>query len=640
MDRSKTNSVRSFCLCALISLGGFAQAGTDVLMSRFNPDGTGANLSEKNLTVSNVNPANFGKLFSYEIEGFAYAQPLIVSDLFIKGRLRNVLYVATMSNVIYALDADDPGPQGGLLWSVRFSDGGAFPVPDTIDPPNAIDLSCLPRNLNCLPYGHRTVQGSFGIFSTPVIDKTRNALFLVTHTIEGSKHVQRLHALDILSGQEKPGSPTIIEGKKGVHQFDPRIEGNRASLPLAGSSVVIAWNSLRKDLGDYHGFVMSYDADSLKQTGVFCTTCMLNESGGGIWQSGRPPVVEDGRYVYFFVGNGWAKGKTGSFSAGCDIGMPRPADYFAESLIKLDTSNGLRLVGFWTPENWCTLDQNDADLGGSGPILITSSVDRNGMPLAMGGGKDGRLFMIDTCTLTPPFNQCNPAGFVDLDPEPEPGSGYKHHIMGGPVYWRRGKEIGGSRIFVSTETNFVSAFHLAESSSGSPPASLTPLQASPFQIIGHPGAILSLSADGDKPGTGILWMTFASDNTSDFPRSAVFDTKPGRLAALDAENLSRVLWHSDMNPDRDGLGYFAKFTPPTIANGKVYAVSAPRPESYAWTVDKEGSDFFRQSYHAPNSIGYVMVYGHNPVADPPVISFSALFLPAVLYPLTGPLAHQ
>ncbi len=638
MLRSRKNGIPGFCLWALVSSSGPALAGTDVLMSRVSPDGSGANLTEKKLTVANVNPTNFGKLFSYEIEGFAYAQPLIVSDIFVKGRLRNVLYVTTMSNVIYALDADDPGLEGGLLWSVRFSDGGAFPVPDTIDPPQPIDLSCLPGNLKCLPYGHRTVQGSIGIFSTPVIDRTRNAIYLVAHTIEGSRHVQRLHALDLLTGQERRGSPTIIEGKIGDHQFDPRVEGNRASLALAGSSIVIAWNSLRKDLGDYHGFVMSYDADSLKQVGLFCTTCMFNQSGGGIWQSGRAPIVEDGRYVYFLVGNGWAKGKTDS--TGCDIGMPRPAGYYSETLIKLDATNALRLVGSWSPANWCELDHNDADLGGSGPILISSSVDRNGMPLAMGGGKDGRLFMIDTCTLTRPSNQCNPNGFVDLDPDPEPGSGYKHHIMGGPVYWRRAKEIGGSRIFVSTETNLVKAFHLTESNSSSPPASLTPLKASSFEVTGHPAAILSLSADGDKPGTGVLWMTFASDNTADFPRGAAFDTKHGRLAALDAENLNSVLWHSDMNPDRDGLGYFTKFTPPTIANGKVYAVSAPRPEPYAWTLDKEGSDFFRQSYHAPNSVGYVMVYGLNPVAKPPVVSFSALYLPAVLYPLADPLGHR
>jgi hypothetical protein len=158
-----------------------ASGAVDVTVGRFHPTGTGANLTETLLNTSNVNPSQFGKLFSYEVEGFVYAQPLIVSGISIRGRVRNVLYVATMDNILYAFDADDPGPDGGLLWWVRFSDHGAFPVPAT---------PALPIDPNKPPYGHLTVQGNYGILSTPVIDRGRNAIYVVVRTAESSGYVQ------------------------------------------------------------------------------------------------------------------------------------------------------------------------------------------------------------------------------------------------------------------------------------------------------------------------------------------------------------------------------------------------------------------------------------------------------------------
>jgi hypothetical protein len=134
-----------------------------------------------------------------------------------------------------------------------------------------------------------------------------------------------------------------------------------------------------------------------------------------------------------------------------------------------------------------------------------------------------------------------------------------------------------------------------------------------------------------------LWANFASSNTGDFVTDAAFSTKRGQLAAFDAENLSRVLWTSDMQPSRDRLGYFAKFNPPTIANGKVYIAAFPAPEPYATTMDCDHYDsnlrcvkFVEQTYSATNSMGQIIVYGLNPPASPPVRSFVSDMLPAIL----------
>src|SRR4030095_1858937 len=81
----------------------------------------GLNAGEVELPPSNVNPATFGKLFSYPVTGQVYAQPLYVSNLAIPGQgTHNVIFVATENNDVYALDAtSNAGPGGGVLWHVN-----------------------------------------------------------------------------------------------------------------------------------------------------------------------------------------------------------------------------------------------------------------------------------------------------------------------------------------------------------------------------------------------------------------------------------------------------------------------------------------------------------------------------------------
>src|SRR6266849_1046311 len=239
---------------AALTVSGWAEV--DVLVGRFDSRGTGANLRETILNTRNVNPSDFGKLFSYEVEGFVYTQPLIVSGMGVRGRQRNVLYVATTNSMVYAVDADDPGPDGGLLWQVRLTDQGAFPAP--------------PHR------GSLTIQSNAGILSTPVIDRPRSAIYVVARSLGPTGYVQRLHALDLFTGREKSGSP--VEISASVHEsgdgltftFNPEMQMNRPGLALSGSSVVIAWSPLDADDVDHgHGWVMAYDAGTLHRTGVF-----------------------------------------------------------------------------------------------------------------------------------------------------------------------------------------------------------------------------------------------------------------------------------------------------------------------------------------------------------------------------------
>lgn len=73
---------------------------------------------------------------------------------------------------------------------------------------------------------------------------------------------------------------------------------------------------------------------------------------------------------------------------------------------------------------------------------------------------------------------------------------------------------------------------------------------------------LAVSSNGSTDGTGIVWATIP---TSDPDHATV----PGVAYAFNAETLDE-LWDSNQNLQRDNLGSWAKFVPPTVVNGKVY----------------------------------------------------------------------
>ena len=68
---------------------------------------SGHNQHETILRPSNVTSRTFGKLFSYPVDGYLYAEPLYVSQLAIPGQgMHNVVFVASEHDSVYAFDAD------------------------------------------------------------------------------------------------------------------------------------------------------------------------------------------------------------------------------------------------------------------------------------------------------------------------------------------------------------------------------------------------------------------------------------------------------------------------------------------------------------------------------------------------------
>ena len=489
----------------------------NVLTERYDNARTGANLNETQLNPSNVNVNNFGKLWSYAVDGSLQAQPLYASNVLIGGIPHNVLYVATMNDKAYAFDADS----NTMLWSVDFTSPPAITAVPVVDIVGSNDLS---------------IVGNVGIESTPAIDLSTNTIYMVVRTKENGSYFQRLHALDIGTGTEKFGGPTTIAGfvpgngnGSSTVTFDPKIENQRSSLALANGQVFIAWAS-HEDLNAYHGWVMAYDATSLQQTGIFSVT--PNGTLGGIWESGWAPAVDDSGNLYYISGNGDWDGITN----------------FGESFLKFSSANKtLTMVDWFTPDNWLNLNGDDSDLGASGAILIP------GANLLVGGGKRSIFYLLNTASLghEAPQNIQIPQFF----------SSNGFGIRGGPVYWNRSGGLG-PWLYVWTDASLPMAFHFNGSTFDTSPVSQGTITAACCECT---GGVLTLSANGSNPGSGIVWSSMS------WQQDAQHGTVDGVLRALNADDLTQELWNSRRNQARDDLGLWPRYSAPVVANGRVYA---------------------------------------------------------------------
>jgi outer membrane protein assembly factor BamB len=540
------------------------------------------------LTTSNVNPRQFGQLFSFRVKGNIFAQPLVITNVRTASGVLNIVFVATTDDIVYAFDADSDTLNGGLIWSHSFTANGITPIPkgDPAHTAYSPTNPCFPdSNLACLT----VFEGNLGIIGTPVIDRARGTLYVVVRTKEGNKYVQSLHALDISNGNERSGRAVIandpLTTADGSTLSFAAIQNQRAGLALVGNSIVIAWGggtmegsspSPNLPPAAYRGYVMVYDAGSLALTGCF-TTGPEGMVGAGIWQSGRAPVIDGDGYVYYFTGNHVTDQLLMSNQCTA-LGVPfHQATALDNSMIKLDVRNGLSFVEAATPHRyWKDLDDCDLDLSGSGPMLIP------GTSAIVGGGKQGFLHVFNKkggkyteISSTKIYD-----GGVERYRDPKTNvctTRGAHHVMGGPVYWESSSR--GRTIYISVETDPIKAFKFAP---GNPfvmqydddllilNRDLQLVMRTERTIYGHPAAILSLSANGNQRGSGILWAVHADRESMPMNHDDVFyQPVAGVLRAYDAEDLSRELWNSNMCP-QDTLGTFAKFTPATVANGKVY----------------------------------------------------------------------
>jgi outer membrane protein assembly factor BamB len=523
---ARSTSVRaSFLgLSASLVLGiGAAHAQSAVVQRGYDQWLTGANLAETTLTPANVAAGNFGKIFSDAVDDSIFAQPLYVPSVAIAGQgTHNVVYAATMSDTLYAFDAEN----GDELWSVNLSSlVGGTPVP--------IAQYVFSNNKN--------IVGNLGILSTPVTDLSTHLMYVVSCTLESNTIVYRLWAIDITSGARPKGTGVVIEGSyTGISgapsTFEARYQTQRVSLTMFGNNVILAFGALELEYaGGYVGWVMQYDKSTLAQSGVFATVTTGNR-GGGVWQSGRPPAVDSTGHAYVYTGNAYGSGYDG-------------INNFSESALRLDTTQHLKLIDWFTPENWGSLDSADLDLSSSGPLLMPGTSPG----LLAGGGKGSTFYLLNTRAM---------GHYSETDSGVVQEFNMPKQFRGGPVYWQRSAAQGGPLLFNWGSGDVVRSFAFDGTKFGETAATQGNL------TMAYPGGILTLSASGQRHGTGVIWATVATsgDAMNDPP-------VPGALYAFNAENLSEELWNSTTDASRDSMGNFGKLVPPLVANGRVYVAT-------------------------------------------------------------------
>ena len=403
---------------------------------------TGANLEETNLTTANVNANNFGKLFSDPVDGNVYAQPLYLENFAIAGGVHNVVFVCTENNTVYAFDAD---MEGVIYWQTNL--GTPYPS------------SCY------------VMKPTIGITGTPAIDTNSGTMYLDTRLKAGSLH--ELHALDLATGEEKFGAPVIVEAP----DFDTTVEHQRPGLVLLNGVVYIGYGSTC-DNGDYHGFVLGYNATNLTLIYTFNDTVTGTEAG--IWSGGMAPAVDADGNLYVMSGNG-------SFDG---------VNNFGESFVKL--SPDLTVIDYATPTNWANMNAYDTDLGSGGPVLIPPNY-------VVGIGKDGTIYLTYTT------NMGHVGNFIQSF-----SSGNRGDTVGkSPVYWQ-----GEDRqyLFFAHGNNPTLAYEFDGTQIVTPP-----LGKGAITMNNNCGGI-SLSANGTR--NGILWEV-GNDNV---------------LRAYDAAKFPKLLW--------------------------------------------------------------------------------------------------
>jgi hypothetical protein len=566
---------------------------------------TGANLNETTLNVSNVTWSRFGHVATFPVDGDVYAQPLYIPGIVIRNTgKRDLVLVATANNTLFAFDANTHGT-AAPLWKREY--GNAVPMPS--DDFANLEFTCklytsihgpgLPPEGARINFDNHVWYNmrQIGITGTPVVDAETHTIYFVTFRRDDKPthsgpcmdfsdckmqttcshpiytYHYWLHAVDVTSGDEKTNSPVEITGTApatsrgsagGVATFQASLQLQRPALLLAKvpqPALYIAFSG-HGDVGDYHGWVFAYDLGApQKRLAIFLDTPDADSSfgseEGGIWQSGQGPVADADGNVYVMSGNGSNAANSHNYG---------------DSFIKLRlTGDVLTVVKTWSPTP-NDQDRNDNDLGSGGPLLV-----ENGN-LLVGGGKLGAIYTLNRDlsvqqqfrAVIPP-----PAGTsCDVGTYPKSCSTtYTPHIHGSPVYWK-----GRLRTFLYVwgENDCLRAYPLdaggvpkssnqclAGTTIGAAASFSSDLAPRPTGEEGMPGGMLAVSANGDHEGSAIVWASRPLSGT------ALQHVPPGVLEAFDASNVARRLWASEEFAD-DTIGNFARFTPPTVAGGRVF----------------------------------------------------------------------
>jgi hypothetical protein len=492
------------------------------------------------LTPQSVNPSGFGLLARYHVSSDIQAQPLYVSNLDMGTTgVHNVVIMATEHDDIIAFDADGKATQA--LWSRSYLGPG-------ITTGTAI-------------FGGRTGLGpEVGITGTPVIDPDTGAMYFVTLIVENGSIEQWVRSVDVRTGMDFGAGSVMVQAtipgdgpgsKNGQISFDPSVENQRPGLALTGGQVLIAWGSF-SDSGIYRGWLMAYDARTLKQIAVFSPVTQYQAQdaangpadhggGGSFWAGGAAPTIDSAGNIYVIAADGSFNADTGGKNYG-------------DSVLKLKLSSGsFQVLDYYTPGNNACLDHADLEIGSGGLMLLPSGTG-GGQPLAITGNKEGRVYLLNTSNLGKfdPADAQIPQQFLVGSQACQPGQGASgadgpswERLYGNVTYW------DGSVYLAPSNTD------LRQYRFSGGTLSTTPASRSVTQFLNR-GANTVVSAN--RKVDAIVWA-----ETKD-AKSAI------SLHAYDATDVSHELWNNYMGTNVLYPG--VRFATPVVVDNKVIAAGA------------------------------------------------------------------
>src|SRR5271169_10767 len=542
LERSRFNSIRnsisarSLCLTVLVvgmALLSSAFAQPSMWTSRGDNTRSGANTNETLLTPANVNETGFVHLFSAPVDYVVMAQPLYMPNVNIPGQgTHNVVYVVTQADSVYAIDADT----GAQLWYASMLNG---------------DTTASGKYLPC---GTSVGFNQEGIPGTPVIDTNTNTMYLVAKTLLGTTVRHHIHALDITTGNERSGSPVLIQAQSlsnagTVMPFNSLYQKNRPGLLLLNGVLYIGFGSNLCN-GNNSGWVISYDEASLTQVAVYNTSPDYGITS--IWQTGNGLAADEAGNLFVSTAEAGAHG----------FDVPSGGQTYCNSIVKISPGlidvtdydnyqyNQYETADYFTPWNVAFLDSNDLDVSSAGAVVLPDQPGPYPHEV-IGGGKVGIVYVLDRDDMGHYSTGSDSQIIQELTVAPWSG---QDRITASPAYWN-------NTVYFAPNASPLLAYQLFNGILGNP-AGVPTAQTSGEYTGGHSPSISS----NPENGNGILWAITGH-------------TEP-TLLAFDAVSM-QLLYTSAQAPDgRDKLPETGHFATQTVVAGKVYVATANSLEAY------------------------------------------------------------
>jgi len=564
--------LRFLSLIAIVCAADLRAESFDKLTYHHDIQRTGWNPHEAQLTPTTVSSPAFGQLWQTPRfdsigtrEPRLFATPLYVDQVAFssgphQGKTLSVIYALTDLGYVYAVNAVAAGdtPAGAILWSRRLSE---------------------------------TKPGGMGALSTPAIDLKNRRLYAIC--ADGNNPYQ-VHALDLASGEPKPGWPVAIDAgavnapginRNGTTRFPTQLLIQRGALTLNpdGSRLYVSF----AEGGTSPGWIVSLDTDKAAVTTAFSATPRTEEIQGGMWASGGPTVDSDG-YVHIATGSSV---QVSIKKLGLPGIFPDSEHNWGQSVLRLrdDSRKGFELAGTYTPFNYAQAQVTDIDLGASGITAMDLDPTTTRTPkLLVLGGKQGNVYLLDRARMPgsrvkrPSISEDSSTDGSLLPPDQQPQFGKRGplNVFGPyadknamndqarsrttPAFFRSaagknyvfitGSAKTGTKLNVSTPPGLA---RLEIVTSPSQPAYLKIDQLEETQIFENPGSAVVTSDGGDG---AIVWVLDTNVRRT-APMQGPGASRPV-LYAFDALTF-KLLWKSAPNE----LASSGKYNEPTLVRG-------------------------------------------------------------------------